>query len=138
MRSKHSRVNQFSQSYGHSRQMLLALLLVAFAWLQFAGLAHKYAHPQIATGHAASMVGETPDDKSFLGHSLGHSSGHSQQNKSDCQLFDLQCSDSALSQAMPALALPVFSVQTLWHKAATFSNSTWLVYQARAPPQTSI
>ena len=119
--------SRLANRFSHSRQLVLALVLVAFAWLQFAGMAHKYAHASVTTNQATEVVG---------GHSLGKLfPDHSQQNKSDCQLFDLQCSGAALSQAMPVLALAVLSLQTLWHKVATFSTSTRLVYQARAPPK---
>ena len=103
--------------------MLLALVLVAFAWLQFAGVVHKHVHTHLQL--VASQIDQILLD-------------HSQQDKSDCQLFDLHSSGSALSQALPVLTLPVFSLQTLWHQATLFSSSTRLVYQARAPPKTSI
>lgn len=111
-------------------QTIWVLLLVAFAWLQFAGMAHKYAHQyanqQLAAHQAAQVLGSETLQKIFP--------HHSQQDKSDCQLFDLQCSGVALSQPMPVLDVPVFVPQALWHKAAPFSTSAWLIYQARAPP----
>jgi hypothetical protein len=106
--------------------MVLALLLVAFAWLQFAGMAHKYAHASATSNHAVAVVGDHSLDKLF--------SGHSQRDRTDCQLFDLQCSGSALSQVMPVLAFPVFSLQTTWHKTIDFVAHTRVVYLARAPP----
>lgn len=126
MRNATSHINKLS----HSRQLVLALVLVAFAWLQFAGMAHKYAHVSVTTNQATEVVGGHSLDKLFP--------DHSQQNKSDCQLFDLQCSGMALSQALPVLALPVFALQAAQEAAALFFTSLQLVYQARAPPKTLI
>lgn len=111
----------------HSRQLLLALLLVAFAWLQLAGVVHKYVHTELQTGlQQANLQFEQllPE--------------HSQQNKSDCQLLDLQCSGFALSQVLPVLVLPLLALQTIRYEAITFFTSPRLVYQARAPPSSSI
>ncbi|MEY4295316.1 MAG: hypothetical protein RLY82_1004 [Pseudomonadota bacterium] len=106
----------------------LWLVLVGFLWLQFAGMVHKQTHTELplASSQLAGLSLEQllPD--------------HSQKNASDCQLFDLHSSGSALLQSMSAFVLPVLAQQTLWYQAATFSNTTWLAYQARAPPQTSI
>jgi len=121
MRANHSLANRLIRS----SQCLLALLLVAFVWLQFAGTLHKYVHAPVVTHHAA-VAGSPSFDVLFP--------EHSQQDGSDCQLLDLQCSGAALSQAMPALALPVFALQTVWYKTIDFVAHTRVVYLARAPP----
>lgn len=112
---------------------LLAFLLVALVWLQFAGLVHKYAHPDQLAGshHATAQLGQQAQLEKLLPE-------HSQQNKSDCQLFDLQCSGFALSQALSTLALPQFALHTASLEVAAVLHQPSLVYQARAPPKTSI
>jgi hypothetical protein len=101
----------------------LWLVLVGFLWLQFAGVVHKLSH----TGtHLDIHLKTTKLEQLFP--------EHSQQNKSDCQLLDLQCGGLALSQALPVLALPVFVLQTTWHKTIDFVARTRVVYLARAPP----
>ncbi len=98
----------------------LWLVLVGFLWLQFAGVVHKHSHTDLyQTDSQLEQI--LPE--------------HSPQNKSDCQLLDLQCTGLALSQALPVLALPVFALQTAWLEVAAFFTSPSLVYQARAPPK---
>lgn len=121
MRANYSLANRLIRS----SQCLLALLLVAFMWLQFAGTLHKYVHAPAALHHAAA-AGSPSFDVLFP--------EHSKQSGSDCQLLDLQCSDAALLQAMPTLALPVFALQTMGHKTAAFTARTRVAYLARAPP----
>ena len=125
MRANHSLTNRLIRSSQH----LLALLFVAFVWLQFAGTLHKYVHAPAVTHHAA-VEGSQSFDVLFP--------EHSQQGGSDCQLLDLQSSGLALSQAFPLLALPTFSLQTACDETVLFFTSPQLVYQARAPPKTSI
>jgi hypothetical protein len=122
MHNAPSHINKLS----HSRQMVLALLLVAFAWLQLAGMAHKYAHASTSTAVQASQSLE------------GLFVEHSPQNKSDCQLLDLQSGGLALSKALPVLALPVFSVQAAWLQVAPDFTFAQQHYNARAPPKPSI
>ncbi len=99
------------------------LVLVGFLWLQFAGVVHKHSHTDLyQTDSQLEQI--LPE--------------HSPQNKSDCQLLDLQCTGLALSQALPVLVLPVFALQTAWLEVAAFFTSPSLVYQARAPPKPSI
>jgi hypothetical protein len=101
----------------------LWLVLVGFLWLQFAGVVHKLSH----TGtHLDVNLKTTKLEQLFP--------EHSQQNKSDCQLLDLQCGGLALSQALPVLPLPVFALQTTWHKTIDFVAPNRVVYLARAPP----
>ncbi len=105
----------------------LWLVLVGFLWLQFAGVVHKHSH---ANAHTDAHL-----NGSVLEQLLPE---HSQQNKSDCQLLDLQCGGLALSQALPVLALPMVGVQVAHSRIFLFSVQTNLSYQARAPPQTLI
>ncbi len=109
----------------------LWLVLAGFLWLQFAGVVHKHLHTDVPL---ASSLLELKSE-SRLEQLLPE---HSKSNKSDCQLLDLQCAGLALSQALPALVLPVFALQTAWHEVIFFFNSTGLDYQARAPPTASI
>jgi hypothetical protein len=108
--------------FSHSRQLVLALLLVALAWLQLVGMAHKYAHASSQT--ISSLEGLFPE--------------HSQQNGHDCQLLDLQSGGLALSQALPILALPVLTLQAVWLQADPVFIFIKQPYNARAPPTSSI
>jgi hypothetical protein len=121
MHANHSLTNRLIRGSQH----LLALLFVAFVWLQFAGTLHKYVHAPVVM-HQAAVEGSQSLDALFP--------EHTKQSGSDCQLLDLQCFGVALSQAMPTLALPVFALQTAWHKTAVFDTRTRVVYLARAPP----
>jgi hypothetical protein len=101
----------------------LWLVLVGFLWLQFAGVVHKNMHTDLQL--VSSQLEQILPD-------------HSQQNKSDCQLLDLQCFGLALSFTASTLALP--DTQTVFDSAVfqSFFQSTPKNYQARAPPKTSI
>ena len=105
----------------------LWLVLVGFLWLQFAGVVHKLSH----TGtHLDIHLKTTKLEQLFP--------EHSQQNKSDCQLLDLQCGGLALSQALPVLPLPAAALQITQVAYFVFSVPLNHSYQARAPPQTLI
>jgi hypothetical protein len=105
----------------------LWLVLVGFLWLQFAGVVHKLSH----TGtHLDVNLKTTKLEQLFP--------EHSQQNKSDCQLLDLQCGGMALSQPLPVLPLPIAVLQITQVPYFVFSVPPNYPYQARAPPQTLI
>jgi hypothetical protein len=126
MRNPHSLSDRFSQS----RQLLLAVLLVAFGWLQFAGMVHKIVHPQQQHAHQADQV-----DHEHHGHSFNAwFPEHSQHNEQECQLFDLQCSEPTVSQAIATLALRVIGLQSLQNADALFRTIWRLFPEARAPP----
>ena len=106
-----------------AKRLWLWLVLVGFLWLQFAGVVHKHSHTDLyQKGSQLEQI--LPE--------------HSQQNKSDCQLLDLQCTGLALSQTLPVLALPVFAFQTARLEVVVYFALPSLVYQARAPPSSSI
>ena len=101
----------------------LWLVLVGFLWLQFAGAVHKHSHTDLrSTGSALEQV--LPE--------------HSQQNKSDCQLLDLQCSGLALSFSAVVLATPPLQFAFEAERFQSFRQIASNSYQARAPPTSSI
>jgi len=105
----------------------LVFLLLAFMWMQFAGTLHKLAHAH----HEAGAGTSSPSLDALF-------PSHSQENKQDCQLLDLQCGGAALVQLKPLLALPVLALQVASAGNHLLLTSPALVYQARAPPPTSI
>lgn len=115
-----------------SAKQLLALLLVAFVWLQFAGVVHKYVH----SGHTPSAVALSADaaqataplTQVFLAHD-----GQSQDDKT-CQLLDLACADLSLVQTAAVLpTLPAAELAFVFLSAQSVARQAH-TYLARAPP----
>lgn len=112
-----------------SAKQLLALLLLAFVWLQFAGVVHKYVH----SGHTPSAVAlsayaAAPLTQVFLAHD-----GQSQDDKT-CQLLDLACADLSLVQTAAVLpTLPAAELAFVFLSAQSVARQAH-TYLARAPP----
>jgi hypothetical protein len=104
------------------------LFVAGFLWLQLAGTLHKYVHtttsrdaPAVTSQFAKIVPDHAP-------------STQPQQNKSDCQLFDLQCSGLALGFAAPVVAS--LDLYTAFERLRFLSLAPQPSedYQARAPP----
>lgn len=123
MRIHHCSSNEFSRT----RQLVLALLLVAFGWLQFAGIAHKYAHQQAPSHQAAHVL-----DSGTLQKIFPH---HSEQNKTDCQVLDAHCFGLALFKTIPDQPESSVQQELVVRPASPEAGArARLTPEARAPP----
>ena len=115
-----------------SAKQLLVLLLVAFVWLQFAGVVHKYVHSGHApSAHALSAHAEqaaAPLAQVFLAHD-----GQNQDDKT-CQLFDLACADLSLVQAVAVLPTAPLVAHLFSFLPRGNAAAQTHAYLARAPP----
>lgn len=115
-----------------SAKQLLTLLLVAFVWLQFAGVVHKYVHsghtPNAEALSAYAAQAAAPLAQVFLAHD-----GQSQDDKT-CQLLNLACADLSLVQTAVVLpTLPDAELAFVFLSAQSVALQAQ-TYLARAPP----